>query len=204
MRKNHFISKTDIRFDWYQVIKEVDTLMGIIKSSENHPNLNQLGLSHTEDCPEELQWKQSIGSLSWEEYNPGLKNTEKDFTRINPELAFIAPYTYKICKVMKEKFNIGRIRLMSMEKETCYNVHKDFESRYHLAVVAPRDSFLYYRLNENPTFTDEIMDTAHGVGFWIPNDGYIYKMDASKYHTAVNPSNETRIHLVFNEFYDIY
>jgi hypothetical protein len=196
MKTSDFIKKLDIRFDVYALKREWRKLQKNVNIQDR-----QISLSHTPDCPEDERWHQGNGGLFWDHKNPGLKNTEKSFSIINTQLE--DSYLHYVCNIMKKKFNIGRIRFMVMEPEYTYPVHHDFERRWHLAIEAPRDSFMYFRLNDNYVFDEDLINSVHGVGFHVPDDGFVYEIDTGMNHTAVNCGNFQqkidRVHLVFGE-----
>lgn len=82
---------------------------------------------------------------------------------------------------LKERFNIGRIRIMILKEKSCYTLHKDYTKRIHLAIKSNNDSFMYFPENNI---------------FKVPVDGRSYIFDTTQYHTYINPSFFTRIHIV--------
>ncbi len=201
MNTSDFIKRLDIRFDIYSLNKEWwdlcdNNLLDVMMKE------NQIGLTHTRDCDVDNRWHQGIGSLMWDE-KWGLK--EGDFTELNIELKKICPYWWEVCNEMKSKFSIGRIRIMVMKPNTSYPTHRDFERRWHIPIISPKDSFYYVRTNENNMYNDDILESSHGIGFHMPNDGFVYEVEAGKWHTAVNSSSQDRkparwrVHLVFDE-----
>lgn len=196
----NFIKKLDIRFDVSALKKEWWNLYDQDLISDKI-KMNQIGLTHTENCDVDNRWHQSVGSLFWDE-NHHLR--EADFVYVNEDLEKLSPYLWKVCHDMKSKFSIGRIRVMIMKPNTTYAMHRDFERRWHLPIIAPRNSFLYFRTNESHVLTDDVLESSHGVGFHIPANGYLYETDNSLWHTAVNTSTEEtneydRVHLLFDE-----
>lgn len=79
-------------------------------------------------------------------------------------------------------FRYGRTRLMSIPPQKCYPIHADDTIRYHLAV-------------DTHPFAYIIFPTKKAM-YNIPNDGYVYRMDARYLHTAVNCGPLLRTHLV--------
>lgn len=77
---------------------------------------------------------------------------------------------------------IGRMRLTKLPSKKCYWMHNDPGMvRYHFAIFTNENCFILYK------------DHAH---YHIPADGICYKMNTDEYHTALNSSNEDRIHLL--------
>lgn len=201
MKTSDFIRRLDIRFDTYSLKEDWFNLVdnNLLDGKIKH---NQIGLTHTKDCEEDNKWYQGVGSLLWDE-SWGLK--ERDFTEVNIELEKLCPYLWKVCNEMKSKFPIGRIRIMTMKPNTSYPIHKDFERRWHLPIIAPQNSFYYVRTNEMNTFSDDVLEDSHGIGFHIPENGFVYETENSYSHTAVNTSSQRsknsrdRVHLLFDE-----
>lgn len=203
MKTNDLIKRLNIRFDSYALKRDWNILDSEVESYQD--GFEQIGLTYTEDCEEDKRWVQNVGSLFWEKTNPGMKYSEKDFSVLNPKLETMCPYIWKVCNEMKLQFSIGRIRIMIMKPESVYNMHRDFERRWHLPIISPVDSFYYIRTKENNIYNDDILESSHGIGFHMPDDGFVYEIEASNSHTAVNPSTydkkENRVHIVFNECY---
>jgi len=203
LKTNDLIKRLNIRFDSYALKRDWNILDSEVESYQD--GFEQIGLTYTEDCEEDKRWVQNVGSLFWEKTNPGMKYSEKDFSVLNPKLETMCPYIWKVCNEMKLQFSIGRIRIMIMKPESVYNMHRDFERRWHLPIISPVDSFYYIRTKENNIYNDDILESSHGIGFHMPDDGFVYEIEASNSHTAVNPSTydkkENRVHIVFNECY---
>ena len=206
MKTSDFIKRLDIRFDSYSLKRDWWNLEdnGMLDNMVKH---NQIGLTHTKDCKEDSKWHQGVGSLFWDGNE---KFSEKDFSVVNIELKELCPYWWKVCNEMKSQFSIGRIRIMTMKPQTVYKSHHDFERRWHVPIIAPRDSFYYVRTNEINIYNDDILESSHGIGFHMPDDGFVYETEAGHWHTAVNPShgiggtggqsteNLVRVHMIFD------
>lgn len=79
-------------------------------------------------------------------------------------------------------FPIGEARLMRLKPGTCYCAHADIDDRYHLNLISSEQSYLV-------DLTDQQM-------FRLIPDGYLYRMDAGRVHTAVNWGSVPRVQLV--------
>jgi hypothetical protein len=80
------------------------------------------------------------------------------------------------------KITWGRARIMCLKPHMCMSMHPDMGWRYHVALKTNPNSFLFFR------------DTQQA--YHIPVDGYIYKMDTTKWHTAFNAGKKNRYHFV--------
>ena len=76
-------------------------------------------------------------------------------------------------------------RLMKLKPKSCYNYHRDKTKRIHLVVTTNPDCWM-------------ILEKQI---WYLPINGSYYITDTTKMHTAVNASNENRIHIV-GEFND--
>ena len=74
---------------------------------------------------------------------------------------------------------IKRTRIMRMKPKTCLSYHYDRTWRVHVPLITNSKCFL-------------LID---GTAYHVPADG-AYKVNTTKYHTAINASFEARIHLV--------
>lgn len=145
-----------------------------------HGSTNQLGLTHTPDCPEDQKFYQSVGSL-YDYDTDTFKLHEKDFSVFNSSLKG----TYLEWIYKNVPFQVARMRLMRMPSKKCLSMHDDTGPRYHIALKTNPHAFLFF---------------ASGQSFHIPADGFLYGMRATEIHTAFNADpKEDRIHLVFSD-----
>jgi hypothetical protein len=99
-------------------------------------------------------------------------DTEKDF--VHP--LFDMPYTNKLIK----KYNLYRTRIMKLPVKFCLTWHKDPTSRIHFPLLSNDDFFFIIE--------DEMVR--------MKMEDVVYKMNTTKFHTAVNASTETRVHMI--------
>ena len=103
---------------------------------------------------------------------------EMDYRIINAEFR----NTY-IAEVLTHlPFPYGRTRLMTIPPQRCYPVHADTSIRFHLAIETHPFAYLLF--------------PEYSKVFHIPDDGFLYRMDARHLHTAVNCGPFSRTHLV--------
>jgi hypothetical protein len=81
---------------------------------------------------------------------------------------------------MKKKFNIGRVRLLQSTPRTCMNWHIDPIPRIHYPIQTEEGCLMIIE--------DEV--------FHLPLEQWTFAHTDKGYHTALNASNENRIHLV--------
>jgi Aspartyl/Asparaginyl beta-hydroxylase len=87
--------------------------------------------------------------------------------------------------VLKSLGNIGEARLLRLKGQEIYSAHCDPDDRYHLSIITTPYSFL----------VNIEQQTIHH----LPADGYIWHMDTSVLHSAVNMGGGERIHLNIRE-----
>ncbi len=78
------------------------------------------------------------------------------------------------------QYQMFRTRLMWLSPMSCYSMHRDSSPRIHIPIVT--NPGCYFAFLENPPH-------------YMP-PGYAYKVDTTAYHTAMNCSEEPRLHLV--------
>lgn len=129
-----------------------------------------------------------IGSL-WD-YQLGKFTAETgDFTVINDDFKDDVCLMRVIGAVKEDAAKhgklIGRIRFMRLKPKTCLTLHKDpDEFRYHMPLETSYNCFF-------------VVGTCV---FRMPKVGQVYLLDTREEHTAINASNNDRIHLVFDTF----
>lgn len=108
--------------------------------------------------------------------------SEDDFTIINEEFRGTALEDL----LHKLPFPYRRTRLMRLPKKSCLTIHNDTCLRYHYAIKTNPACFLVH------------MQGNIGEFHHVPADGFLYEMDGTKTHMALNASKEERIHLVIS------
>ncbi|CAB4126066.1 Aspartyl/asparaginy/proline hydroxylase [uncultured Caudovirales phage] len=98
------------------------------------------------------------------------------------------PYTVKsefvntpIGNLLLKLGDIGEARLLKLESSETYTAHTDPDDRLHLSIISNPHCYLI-NLEDN---------TLHN----LPIDGYIWNMDTSIMHSAINLGGTQRIHL---------
>ena len=102
---------------------------------------------------------------------------EKDFNIVS--LTFKDTVFEDLYDRLKQKHNIGRLRIMRMEPRKCLSWHKDTSTRFHI-----------------------VLDTTEGNFMVIDNEikhmpkNTCWKTDTRHMHTAFNSGTKPRIHIV--------
>lgn len=170
-------------FDTYILYNECRDLM---KKTNNE---EQIGLTHTKNCPEKDKWTQAYGSLY--ENSKDRYISSADFKVFNQALS--GTYLQKVYERINQKYGpVGRSRLMSLSPSRCYATHVDLEKRIHIAINTSEECYFVF---ENQR-----------LGF-IPADGHPYLVNTLLRHTFVNANGKyfkplTRIHLIFEQVLD--
>jgi len=85
----------------------------------------------------------------------------------------------QVYQSLKSQFNLGRVRLMKQQPMTCMTWHDDSSKRLHYPIKTQTGCMM--------VIEDEVMH--------IPQNQW-WMTDTTKYHTALNGSDQSRIHLV--------
>lgn len=121
-----------------------------------------------------------VTEMAW--YDRSISLNETAGTLLN------GPYTIKpefqntpLGNVLASLGNIGEARLLKLDSGGVYTAHTDPDDRLHLSIISNEFCYLV-NLEDN---------TLHH----LPVDGYIWDMDTSIRHSAVNLGGKERIHL---------
>lgn len=159
---------------FYNIKDLVDELPNFTKYFNQ---VNQLSLKYdptqVKDIPPHLSCigRSSLDILNW------------NFTEISP--IFVSSAMIKVVEQIQQPTK--RIRLMAMPPRTCYSLHADLYRRLHWAILTYPGCHMSFQEQDNKF-----------AGFHIPADGYGYLVDTRTNHTAVNPSDKIRYHLVID------
>ena len=85
------------------------------------------------------------------------------------------PFEYYI-----NKYKIRRTRLMWIKPHSCYSMHRDYTPRLHIPIITNPDCYFVFKKE----------------GLFNMPVGHIYWVDTTKEHSAMNCSNEWRLHLL--------
>ena len=103
---------------------------------------------------------------------------ESKYTQLVPE--FEKTYFKEVFETLKERFKLGRVRLLLKEPRSTLSWHRDPEPRLHIPIYT------------NPGAIMVIDKVAHHM----PADGSVWVTNNLKYHNAFNGGEENRVHLV--------
>ncbi len=117
------------------------------------------------------------GTIRWEVPDRAVQYHEKDFVYLNER--FHNTLLGEIYYELKERYSLGRLRLMRSEPKTCLSWHTDSSPRIHYPVKTQEGCLM--------VIEDEVKHLPANT-WWMT--------DTTMSHTAMNASKETRIHLV--------
>ena len=103
---------------------------------------------------------------------------ESAYTELNPVFAGTA--FEDVFNQLRERFTLGRMRVLSKAIYSCNSWHRDPEPRVHIPLVTNPGSL--FIVNHHCTH--------------LPADGSVYFTDTRGYHTALNGGPEPRVHIV--------
>ena len=174
------IIDTGVRFDSNLLNKELDKFIQYFGVNEKEPN--QVCVTCRSDVHDPIeQLYEGVGRLK-DGYN------ERDYNSICS--VFSGSYFEDV--MFSLPFPKGRTRIMRMPPRHCMSIHYDPSIRYHIALRTNRMAYILFK--DDPSTDDYQKDL--GFMYHLPNNGRLYKMDATKIHTAFNGGLEYRYHLV--------
>ena len=103
---------------------------------------------------------------------------ESKYTEITPE--FKDTYFNEVYKILKDKFKIGRVRLLLKEPRSTLSWHKDPEPRLHIPIITNLGCSM----------------VIENIAKHLPADGHVTITNNTKYHNFFNGGEQSRIHLV--------
>ena len=174
-----YINKLSIQIDQKQILDDVEF---ILEQTPLWPN-QQISLTSVTGNDD---WDCSIGKIA------DLKHKESDVTVINNSIK--DRYIGQLIESLAP--NYCRWRIMNKARRTCYSVHNDGSEhiiRLHIPVITNDQNFLMF-YTQQPLASDTGTDIS--IKHYNLQVGNAYLMRTNYLHSAVNFSNEDRIHIV--------
>jgi len=103
---------------------------------------------------------------------------ESKYTQLVPE--FEKTYFKEVFETLKERFKLGRVRLLLKEPRSTLSWHKDPECRLHVPIITNKGCSM----------------VIENVAKHLPADGKVWVTNNTKYHNFFNGGEQARIHLV--------
>ena len=126
----------------------------------------QVGLQHRKDGN---PWSDAVGQVK-----AGVNNGWDQELLINP-LFKDTPFEYYI-----KKYKLRRTRLMWIKPLACYSMHRDYTPRLHIPLITNPNCYFVFKEK----------------GLFNMPAGHAYWVDTTKEHSAMNCSNQWRLHLI--------
>ena len=103
---------------------------------------------------------------------------ESKYTQLVPE--FEKTYFKEVFETLKERFKLGRVRLLLKEPRSTLSWHKDPECRLHVPIITNKGCSM----------------VIENVAKHLPANGKVWITNNTKYHNFFNGGEQARIHLV--------
>lgn len=163
------IFKTNIQIDINRALLDLDKIVQFFD------NKNQLAITYDPDRP----------PYDLAPHLSAIGKSPIDIDQWN--LSTVCPifkdsYFYEILQNLP--YTVQRARLMRMAPKTTYSMHVDTYKRLHFALITNPGCHLSFQSGDK------------FFGWHIPADGHAYIADTTKLHSAVNPWDQNRYHMV--------
>ena len=103
---------------------------------------------------------------------------ESKYTQLVPE--FEKTYFKEVFETLKERFKLGRVRLLLKEPRSTLSWHKDPECRLHVPIITNKGCSM----------------VIENVAKHLPANGKVWITNNTKYHNFFNGGEQARNHLV--------
>ena len=181
-----FYQVPDLKFDINKLRSDLDNILKKkgFKSPNGVTNFGAIPLNQIPNDEDSIKGN-NIRGIYWtipdekgKEVARDIPIDESKYTQILPE--FKNTYFNEVYTVLKNKFKLGRVRLLLKEPRSTLSWHKDPEPRLHIPIIT------------NPG----CLMVIDNVAKHMPADGSVWITNNTKYHNAFNGGEENRIHLV--------
>ena len=180
-----FYEVPKLKFDISKLREDLDKVLKIKKF--NSPGVSHFGAISLNQIPNDKSsiegnnirgkyW--TIADETGKEVSRDFEIDETKYTQLVPE--FENTYFKEVYETLRNRFKLGRVRLLLKEPRSTLSWHRDPEPRLHIPIIT------------NP---GAIMVVDH-VAKHMPADGSVWITNNTKYHNAFNGGEENRIHLV--------
>ena len=103
---------------------------------------------------------------------------ETKYTKLVPE--FEQTYFKEVYETLRERYKLGRVRLLLKEPRSTLSWHKDPECRLHIPIITNKGCSM----------------VIENVAKHLPANGKVWITNNTKYHNFFNGGEQARIHLV--------
>ena len=181
-----FHTVKDLKFDINKLQLSLNDILSRKKynTANGIKNFAAICLNQVPNKPESIEGNNARG-VYWTKPDSSGKETIRD-KNLDETLytEFIKDYerTYfkTVYDTLKEKFKLGRVRILLKEPRSTLSWHRDPEPRLHIPIIT------------NPG----CLMVIENIAKHLPADGSVYITNNVKYHNAFNGGEENRVHLV--------
>ena len=180
-----FYEVPNLNFDILKLRKELDKILENKKF--NSPGVTHFGAIPINQIPNDENsikgnnirgryW--TIADDTGKEVSRDIDIDESKYTQLVPE--FEKTYFKEVFETLKERFKLGRVRLLLKEPRSTLSWHKDPECRLHVPIITNKGCSM----------------VIENVAKHLPADGKVWITNNTKYHNFFNGGEQARIHLV--------
>ena len=175
----------DLSFDISRLRNDLEKILEIKKF--NSPGVTHFGAIPLNQIPNDKSsiegnnirgkyW--TIADDSGKEVSRDFDIDESKYTQLVPE--FEETYFKEVYETLRNKFKLGRVRLLLKEPRSTLSWHKDPECRLHVPIITNKGCSM----------------VIENVAKHLPADGKVWITNNTKYHNFFNGGEQARIHLV--------
>ena len=180
-----FYEVPNLNFDIFKLREDLDKILENKKF--NSPGVTHFGAIPINQIPNDESsitgnnirgkyW--TIADDTGKEVSRDIEIDESKYTQLVPE--FEKTYFKEVFETLKERFKLGRVRLLLKEPRSTLSWHKDPECRLHVPIITNKGCSM----------------VIENVAKHLPADGKVWITNNTKYHNFFNGGEQPRIHLV--------
>jgi hypothetical protein len=180
-----FYEVPNLNFDILKLREDLDKILENKKF--NSPGVTHFGAIPINQIPNDKSsitgnnirgkyW--TIADDTGKEVSRDIDIDESKYTQLVPE--FEKTYFKEVFETLKERFKLGRVRLLLKEPRSTLSWHKDPECRLHVPIITNKGCSM----------------VIENVAKHLPADGKVWITNNTKYHNFFNGGEQARIHLV--------
>ena len=180
-----FYEVPKLKFDISKLREDLDKVLKIKKF--NSPGVSHFGAISLNQIPNDKSsiegnnirgkyW--TIADETGKEVSRDFEIDETKYTQLVPE--FENTYFKEVYETLRNRFKLGRVRLLLKEPRSTLSWHKDPECRLHVPIVTNKGCSM----------------VIENVAKHLPADGKVWITNNTKYHNFFNGGEQARVHLV--------
>ena len=182
---NDFYKIPNVKFDIFKLKSELKKIL--IKKKFNSLGIKNFGAIPLNQIPGDKESTEghNVRGTYWtlpdetgKEFVRDIPIDESKYTELVSD--FKNTYFEEVYNILREKFKLGRVRILLKEPRSTLSWHRDPEPRLHVPIVT------------NPGCRMVIENIAQHM----PADGTVTITNNTKYHNFFNGGEQERIHLV--------